>query len=355
MKKLLSIIMAVAMIFTLGVTVFADSAIEYEVGSLEAFVFTMQEGDTIVKVSDVNDFISFGDAMTIGNNQWVVYATPKKAGVTQIIIDYKDAEGTEKTVVNSEYTTIVVPKVETPDQPGSKYLTLADLGCANKDAFKAMYTNKSVIKLDLTGFDGITGEVFNAATDLNPEKIVLFNGVYEVTMKRGDYFKLIAKEDIEINTMISVGSDLIIDGKDMNNKVLAALGNTKADPYYVTVETTNLKGLSSKVELTVKLGGADFDNWCKVNDCKSIDIYVVDLAAGTSKLVKSKASVNNLYDFCLEMPTIETGYYVLVESTTPVVDTTTKPNVSTGGAVASVFATFAMIGVAAIATRKISK
>jgi hypothetical protein len=57
------------------------------------------------------------------------------------------------------------------------------------------------------------------------------------------------------------------------------------------------------------------------------------------------------------MPTIKTGYYVIVESTIPVSGSVaTKPNVGTGGNSAmSALATLVVMGAVAVATKKIVK
>ena len=354
MKKLLSIIMAVAMIFTMGMVAFADETTEYVVGETYAFVFTVDADQVITKVYDVNGFITFDTAMELSDEtgHWYVKGTMKKVGITQIVIECgKDH------LINNSTITIVNPKEEKPVQPGDKYLTFADLGYADEKAYSDAFCGKSKITFDMTGFDGVSAEIYNATTKLNPEMIIFDTDLYTITLNRNDYVKLTVNKDVEINAMVSVGAEWIYKDVNMNNKVLAALGNNKAVPFYVAIDSTNLTKVAPNAELTLKLNIDAFDKWCKVNDCKSMDIYAYDVVTDKIALVKADVSVNNLFDKELVMPTIKTGYYVIVESTTPVSGSVaTKPNVGTGGNSAmSALATLVVMGAVAVATKKIVK
>lgn len=357
MKKIISMIMAIAMILTVGVVAFANDPAEYEVGETYAFAFTMQEGEKITEISDKYNLITFTKTGLLDGSTttWITTATMTKKGITRIVIKYIDINEEEK-ILEGKYIDIVNPAA--PGQAGSNYLGLTDLGYTTEKEFIDSYFGKSKIAFDLTGFDGISAEVYNATAKLNPATITLYTDDYEVVLYCGDYTKLTLKKDVKINTMITSGSEWIYNNKNMNNQVLMALGNTSADPYYVSIDSTNLTELADNPKLTLKLNNESFDKWSKTNDCKAMDIYSFDPATNDLTLVEENVSVNNLYDKWLEMPTIESAYYVLVNADDVVTDSnnTTKPNVSTGGnPIVSVFATFALMGAAIVATKKIVK
>lgn len=349
MKKVIALALTLAMVLALGVTAFAASMplkAEYEVGKVN-FSIEVGTGEKVTKVYDTSGLITFGDPVEADGQPglWTVLADVQKKGLTRIIVEYTDANEDAQ-----EYKSgpIEIVDAAAPGQAGTDYLTFADLGLADEAEFLNAYYGNSTVALDLTGFDGLSAEVYNAAAKLSPEKIVLYTDVARITLYRGDYTKLTVKKDIKINAMVEVGSEWLLNGKeDMNNRVLTALGNNNADPYYVSIDSTNLTEVAANPELSIILDSPDFTQWCKTNNCKAMDIYTFDPEDDTVALVKENVSVNNLFDNVIEMPTLETAYYVLVDADNSATGSANvKPNTNTGAndmvAVAVVFATIAL-------------
>ena len=345
MKKVIALALTLAMVLALGVTAFAAPAItglaaEYELGETEYFEITgLADKDVVTSVSSVTaDLITFGEPNKVdGTGNWIVSAKMEKVGVTKIAVAYTNADSDE--VV--EVIDVAIEIVEAADEPqaGTSWLTLEEA--------KDMVVAGSVIALDVTGKDGITAELYNAVAKLNPEVIELYTDAYSIRLYRGDYTKLTVKNNVKINTMVKVIDTLTLKGKDANNRVLTALGNKNADPFYVTIDSTNLTEIAANPELTVVLDTPAFAAWCKTNNCKAMDIYAFDASDDTVALVKENVSVNNLFDNEVEMPTLESAIYVFVDADNSATGSANvKPNTNTGAndmvAVAVVFATIAL-------------
>lgn len=354
MKKVIALALTLAMVLALGVTAFAaeilvnangtNGTAEYEVGTKTSLIINMDNAkDEVTKVYDSNNTITFGTATRVDGTatQWVVEATMDKLGLTQIIVDYTDANSDEQQTPAKIVNVVDAPEA---DQPGDDYLALADVQ-AMLDAWMDKPT--SVIALDVTGKDGIAADLYNAVAKLNPEVIELYTDVYTIRLYRGDYTKLTIKSNVEINTMVTVSDTLLLKNKDANNRVLTALGNKNADPFYVEIDSTNLTEIAANPELSVVLDTEDFAAWCKTNNCKAMDIYAFDPADDTVALVKENVSVNNLFDNVVEMPTLDSAIYVFVDADNSATGSANvKPNTNTGAndmvAVAVVFATIAL-------------
>ena len=362
MKKVIALALTLAMVLALGVTAFAASmtlAAEYEVGKTVNFSIDIVAGEKVTKVYDSSNLIKFDTPRAADGKTdlWTVNGTLNAKGYTKIVVEYTDVNEDAK-----EWKSAVIEIVDPADAPqaGEDYLTFADLGYADEAAFLNDNYGYSSVLLDLYDsansdpandvyvyFDGISAEVYNAAAKLSPEKIVIVSDVARITLYRGDYTKLTVKKDIEINAMVAVGSEWTLDKKDMNNRVLTALGNNNADPYYVAIDTTNLTEVAANPELQINLDSEDFAQWCKTNNCKAMDVYAFDPADDTVALVAEDVAVNNLFDNVIDMPTLETGYYVLVDAGNSATGSANvKPNANTGAndmvAVAVVFATIAL-------------
>ncbi len=367
MKKVIALALTLAMVLALGVTAFAASMTlkdEYEVGETVNFTIEVLAGEEITKIYDSSNLITFDTPRVAdGTNGtfWTVNGKLNSKGLTRIVVEYTNVNGDPDVLDDLKVIEIVDA---TPSQAGEDYLTFG-VGSlkeiADEKAFvEAKYGNSSVI-LDLYDsdnsdpanevyvyFDGISAEVYNAAAKLNPEKIVIWGEDATITLYRGDYTKLTVKKDIEINAMVTV-SDVLLDskGKDMNNRVLTALGNNNADPFYVTIDSTNLTDVAANPELSIDLTSDEFTQWCKTNNCKAMDIYAFDASDDTVALVAEDVSVNNLFDNVVEMPTLETATYVFVDAGNSATGSANvKPNTNTGAndmvAVAVVFATIAL-------------
>ena len=349
MKKVIALALTLAMVLALGVTAFAASMAlkaEYVVGETVNFSIDIVAGEKITKVYDSSSLIKFDTPRAADGKTdlWTVSGTLNAKGYTKIIVEYTDVNEDAK-----EWKSDVIEIVDAADAPqaGTDYLTFADLGYADETAFLNDNYGYSSVILDLEGFDGISADLYNATAKLSPEKIVLVSDVARITLYRGDYTKLTVKKDIKINAMVAVGSEWTLDKKDMNNRVLTALGNNNADPYYVAIDTTNLTEVAANPELQINLDSEDFAQWCKTNNCKAMDVYAFDPSDDTVALVAEDIAVNNLFDNVIDMPTLETGYYVLVDAGNSATGSANvKPNANTGAndmvAVAVVFATIAL-------------
>ena len=349
MKKVIALALTLAMVLALGVTAFAASmtlAAEYEVGETVNFSIDIVAGEKVTKVYDSTGLITFDTPRAADGKTdlWTVNGKLNAKGYTKIVVEYTDVNEDEQ-----EWKSEVIEIVDPADEPqaGTDYLTFADLGYADEAEFLNDNYGYSSVILDLEGFDGISADLYNATAKLSPEKIVLVSDVARITLYRGDYTKLTVKKDIKINAMVAVGSEWTLSGKDMNNRVLTALGNNNADPYYVAIDTTNLTEVAANPELQINLDSEDFAQWCKTNNCKAMDVYAFDPADDTVALVAEDVAVNNLFDNVIDMPTLETGYYVLVDAGNSATGSANvKPNTNTGAndmvAVAVVFATIAL-------------
>ena len=242
MKKVIALALTLAMVLALGVTAFAASmtlAAEYEVGETVNFSIDIVAGEKVTKVYDSTGLITFDTPRAADGKTdlWTVNGKLNAKGYTKIVVEYTDVNEDEQ-----EWKSEVIEIVDPADEPqaGTDYLTFADLGYADEAEFLNDNYGYSSVILDLEGFDGISADLYNATAKLSPEKIVLVSDVARITLYRGDYTKLTVKKDIKINAMVAVGSEWTLSGKDMNNRVLTALGNNNADPYYVAIDTTNL-------------------------------------------------------------------------------------------------------------------
>ena len=347
MKKVIALALTLVMVLALGVTAFAANETvtvnllnpaEYEVGKTYWVSFDFA-GATVtdVVVSDVNGKIKFATAQKVsGSDEYIVSAEIVETGVTQIKVTYKDSAKKACTYLDQNLVTLKTAAVVDPDLgivvDGN--VTVTEIGAK--------------IVVDLNGDTGISAATYNAIAAKHPEKILVVDDTFSIEILRGDYTTLTVKDTVKLHANVTVADRILDeDGKDMNNRVLAALGNTKADPFYVTVDTDNLSEIASKPVLTVNLDGAAFDAWCKVNDCKAMDLYIFDETDDTVALVKKNISVNNLIENWLEMPQFDSATYVLLDAgNSASASANVKPNASTGAndmvAVAVVFATIAL-------------
>ena len=343
MKKVIALALTLAMVLTMGVVAFAATTsvdvndATFTIDVKEVIVIT--DGVADMKVSDVNGFMTFGSVLNVtGSSDYVVEATGTKLGVTEIVVT--DKNGNELATSGK----ITIAKVPADPDPSEDRDVYDDAAAVAANGFKA------TIEIDITGYEGISAAVYNAATKLHPEEIVIKGEGFEVTLYRGDYKTTTLAKDIILNVAVVDKYVETVSGKvvDMNNRVLAALGNNKADPFYVTVESVNLDAVADKAEFVVDLDAAyDFAGWAKTNNSKAMAIYSFDKEDDTVAVVASNIKVNNSFDYELTMPTVASGVYVFVDATNGATSSANvKDNVSTGAndmmAVAVVFATIAL-------------
>lgn len=357
MKKVIALALTLAMVLAMGVVAFADAATTATINVVDGKEFTIDE-KVIIKVTadskeftikDANGFMTFGTVLAVEGeaNTFVVEATATKLGVTAI-------EVTAGETVLDSVNVKVVPVEEEEPYVGYTFYN-------NVDEIKAQ-DFQSTIYIDVDGFEGFTAAVYNAATKLHPEKIVISGEDFAVTLYRGDYKTTTLAKDVNIVIGVDVADALYVTKKgevvvedttagkantSLNNRVLSALGNTKADPYYVVVESANLDAVADKAELKVVLGSTEFYQWAKTNNAKAMTMYSFDASDDTVAVAAANIKVNNSFDNVLAMPTVASGIYVLVDSSNAATSSANvKDNVSTGAndmmAVAVVFATIAL-------------
>ena len=365
MKKVIALALTLAMVLTMGVVAFADAATFADIDVVDGKVFKLDEKVVIridadskeFTVKDANGFMTFGTVLTVedaNGTYYVVEATGTKEGVTAIET-WVEGKDTAADTVN------VKIEAEKPTDPFEGYKFYNNVDEIKDQDFQSSITI-DLEKDDGTYFEGFTAAVYNAATKLHPETIVIEGKDFAVTLYRGDYKTTTLAKDVNIVVGVDIADALYVtkkgavvvdattEGKEntpLNNRVLSALGNTKADPYYVMVETANLDAVADKPELSVILASDNFYQWAKTNNRKAMTMYSFDASDDTVAVVASNIKVNNNFDNVLAMPTVASGIYVLADSANGASSSANvKDNVSTGAndmmAVAVVFATIAL-------------
>ncbi len=351
MKKVIALALTLAMVLAMGVVAFADNDFtatitgiqrvnaddevvlnEIEIDSTVMLKIEGITADMKVTATDANGFMTFGAVKEVaGAGCFVVEATATKLGVTKIVLTDKDG----KTYTGDAFEIV---KADEKDPVADKDVTDVKV---NQDG--------SVVTITV-GKDGFTGADYNEAVKYHPEEIKIVGNGFEVVLYRGDYVTKTQNEKDKFIIKATV-SDKIEDSEKepLNNRVLTALGNNKADPFYVTVESVGLDALADKPVFTVDLDktGYNLDAWVKTNNVKAMAMYSFDEADDTVAVVASNIKVNNRFDNVLTMPTTDAGVYVFVDATNAASSSANvKDNVSTGAndmmAVAVVFATIAL-------------
>ncbi len=362
MKKVIALALTLAMVLAIGVTAFAATPApslmagivgdEIELG--DTIVIIIENGVKDMVVSDVNGKLEVTDVMAVaGTTNYVAKVTAKELGLTKLVADWSEVDGEGYTVKGTAdlKTLTVVEAEEDIDEGYFLDLEDVDVDYFTNIARVPLYLEKNIgtdAEPNWVECDGITARLYNAITKLHPEKIILAYDDFAVILYRGDYTTLKLDRDVMLHANVEV-SDRLYDakGKDMNNRVLTALGNNKADPYYVVVDTARLDVVAENPELTVSLEGTTFEQWAKTNDVKNMNLYIFDEEDDTIELVEKNVSVNNLFDNWVEMPQYDSATYVFVDADNAATGSANvKPNASTGAndmvAVAVVFATIAL-------------
>lgn len=353
MKKVIALVMALVMTLAVGVTAFAEetqktaqiegwtSGSTQEIEKDAQFVIMISGGQEDMTVTDTNGYLSFGEPLIHSEGRYAVVVKAEKLGLTEIKVVDKNG----KDILNGSYYVKVKEATVTDTFTGEVF----------SDVESVTLTGSKVI-INMEGFEGISAEVYNAATKLSPEQIVITNNTFTLTLNRGDYTKQTLKKDLYFNVLISDGPTAT---GVTNNKVLAALGNTKADPFYVEIRENILSSVAEKPELVLNMyADADWSNWLKTNNAKNMIMYKYNSADETISTVKKSLTVDSLLSNKLTSPTTKNGVYFLVDASNAAgsnanTGTGSKPNVDTGaGDMMAVAVVFATIALGAIVTKK---
>ena len=352
MKKILSVVLVLSMVLALGVTAFADNPKELEAGKTYGFSFTVPTTDGVV-ISDSNGILVFGEAV-VGTGTVAVNVTAPagtEGKVTKIVLKAND---TNKTVLEEVYVTIAAPAVA-PAPEADAVMTKKEVADAT-----VVTNNKAVITM-AAGVDGIAADAYNALKAANYESITFVDaeGEYTWVLTRGDYTKMNVTAAIYFGVTVDTklyttnAKKEVVEDTATENAVLKALGNTKADVFYVAInDNVNIGNVASKPELVVSVD----DVWTTYNNKFSVTAYKFDGEA-VAKVAEGLAVKPATGKMTLNLTAAGTYVFVADNYTVnPTPSTTEKPNASTGAnnAAAAVVA-MAVMAVAAVASKKIVK
>ncbi len=358
MKKLLTAVVVLSMILTLGTTAFADNTgIEIKEGETIGITITVDTTKDGVNVIDVNGILKFSNPIIISDTQIAVNVTApeKTAGkLTKIVVqdDKKNVIGGN----TEEYVVSVVAPAQPPKPVDPEVLPIEKLE-------ESLTVSDNNATINMGEYTGIAAEVYNELKNKNYDKITfaLSNGA-TWTLTRGDYTKMNVTSSIYFGVESSTTLTKVVDGKvvrdeETENKVLKALGNTKADPFYVVIDShCNIANVASKPELVVQVA----DSWLDYNNIFSVKAYSFN--GETAKKVAENLSIKPSTGR-MTLNLTKAGTYVFVDANTWVNlqgssnnnGSTQKPNTNTGAnSTAAVVALVVMAG-AAVAVKKTQK
>ena len=364
MKKILSVVLALAMVLALGVTAFAADA-SYEVVGKTPTVVKVEEKDyannPITEVKDSAGILDFSTIIRVveGEKNMALFnitanSKAKTGDVTKITVTFKD---------KTTWTALVEIKAA-PVTPVEKD------GLVDKAAVENLAVVDGVVTVDVGNNVGITASAYNTLKTYNASKIVFVGTNYTWTLYRGDYTKMNISRDIYFGVDVAP----VIDAK-LENKILKALGNDKAEPLYFELigtatfnakaddadKVVDLSAVASKPVLTLNLKTAS-GAWSEFNNKKNVNLYAYNASKETVKaLAKSLEIAPNTRELSLtNLDLANGGIHFLIDASTTVKPSTgtstTKPNTPTGAnnAAAAIVALVVMAG-AAVATKKIVK
>ena len=352
MKKILSVVLVLSMVLALGVTAFAANPSELEAGKTYGFSFDVPTANGVV-ISDTNGILVFGEAV-VGTDTVAVNVTAPAgtAGkVTKIVLKAND---TNKTVLAEMYVTVAAP-AEAPAPEADAVMTKDEVAAAT-----VVTNNKAVVTMK-DGVDGIAAAAYNAIKAANYESITFVDaeGEYTWTLTRGDYTKMNVSASIYFGVTVDTklytlnAKNEVVEDTAAENAVLKALGNTKADVFYVAInDNANIGNVASKPELVISVD----DVWVKFNNKFSVTAYKFDGEA-VAKVAEGLAVKPATGKMSLNLTAAGTYVFVADNYTVnPTPSTTEKPNASTGAnnAAAAVVA-ITVMAVAAVASKKIVK
>ena len=332
MKKLLSAVVVLSMILTLGTAAFADNTgIEIKEGETIGITITVDTTTDGVKVTDTNGILKISEPIIINDTQIAVNVTAPTgtAGkLTKLVV--KDNSNKIIGGNTEEYMVTVAAPAQPPKPVDPEVLPIEKLE-------ESLSVNDNVATVTLQGYTGIAAEVYNTLKGQNYDKIVfvLENGA-TWTLVRGDYTKMNVTSSIYFGVETSTILTKVVNGEtvrdtEAENKVLKALGNTKADPFYVTIDShCNISNVATKPELVIKVA----NSWLDYNNIFSVKAYSFD--GETAKKVAENLSIKPSTGR-MTLNLTKAGTYVFVDSNTWVnlqgssnSGSNQKPNTNTG-------------------------
>lgn len=359
MKKLLTAVVALSMILTLGTTAFADTTgIEIKEGETIGITITVDTTKDGVNVIDVNGILEISKPIIINDTQIAVNVTApeKTAGkLTKIVV--KD---NNKNIIGGnteEYVVLVLEPAQPPKPVDPEVLPIEKL----EESITVSDNNATI---NMGEYTGIAAEVYNNLKNKNYDKITfaLSNGA-TWTLTRGDYTKMNVTSSIYFGVEASTTLTKVVDGKvvrdeETENKVLKALGNTKADPFYVVIDShCNIANVATKPELVVQVA----DTWLDYNNIFSVKAYSFngETATKVAENLSIKPSTGRM-----TLNLTKAGTYVFVDSNTWVNlqggssnnnGSTQKPNTNTGANSTAAVVALVVMAAAAVAVKKTQK
>ncbi len=359
MKKLLTVVVVLSMILTLGTTAFADNTgIEIKEGETIGITITVDTTKDGVNVIDVNGILKFSNPIIISDTQIAVNVTApeKTAGkLTKIVV-----QDNNKKIIGGnteEYVVSVVAPAQPPKPVDPEVLPIEKL----EESITVSDNNATI---NMGEYTGIAAEVYNQLKNKNYDKItfVLASGA-RWTLTRGDYTKMNVTSSIYFGVESSTTLTKVVDGKvvrdeETENKVLKALGNTKADPFYVVIDShCNIANVATKPELVVQVA----DTWLDYNNIFSVKAYSFngETATKVAENLSIKPSTGRM-----TLNLTKAGTYVFVDSNTWVNlqgsssnnnGSNQKPNTNTGANSAAAVVALVVMAGAAVAAKKVQK
>ncbi len=349
MKKILSVILVLAMVLALGVTVFAANE-TIEAGKTVGVKYedekiTVKDG---VLISDKNGFLVI-DTIVV-NDGFVAFNVTAPAGTEGKLAKLVITDATkDKNVIAEVYVDITAPEKPAAPKPED---------VIDVDGLIGRVDDNNVVYVDMSGLNGLSAAAYNELKAANFEKIVLEGDGYTWTLTRGDYTKMNVTAPIYFGAKVDYKLEKLDANKNLvrdtatENLVMKALGTTQADLFYVTIaDNCNIANVASKPELTVEIDA----NWINFNNKFSVTAYKFDGEAVT-KVAEGLAVKPTTGKLSLNLTT--GGVYVFVAdnyTVNPVPPATQKPNASTGANGTAAVIALAVMAVAAVASKKIVK
>lgn len=347
MKKILSVILVLAMVLALGTTAFAANVVpaEIEEGKTAPFYVEIVKGDKdTVSVVDKNGFLTIGNIVV--DPAYVAFEVTAPAGTAEKLANIAVIVTHEDKTTDVQTFQVTVAKPATPAPAPAEGVLDGDYTLAT------VVGNKAVV--DMGAVNGISAGLYNSLKAKNYETITFVGDDYAWTITRGDYTKMNVTASIYFG--VDVAANLYkADGKvDLaaENAVLKALGTTQADVFYVKVaDNCNIANVASKPALEVVVDDAwiNFSNKFSVNAFKFDGETATKVASGLA--VKPTTGV-------LTLNLTTAGTYVFVAdnyTVNPAPAPSEKPNASTGANSAAAVVALAVMAVAAVASKKIVK
>ncbi len=349
MKKILSVILVLAMVLALGVTAFAaDKTIE-EGKTITIYTPISKTDKDTVSVVDKNGFLTVGN--TVISNEYVAFELTAPAGTAGklanvVVTITKEDKSTE----DAASFTVEVKGPVTPD-PIKPVVVKELVGGTNFFVDTAKNVAAVVLGADQVG---ISADVYNTLKNANYETIQFQGAEYVWTLTRGDYTKMNVTADILFDVDVATVLYNEKGERDLatENAVLKALDSTQADVFYVEIaDNCNIANVASKPALEITVPGT----WINFSNKFSVNGYKFDgeTAKEAVKGLAVKPATNKL-----TLNLTAGGTYVFVAdnyTVNPSAPSTEKPNASTGANSAAAVVALAVMAVAAVASKKIVK